>query len=142
MHKIIHLRLVFLFPVRGAHAPCTQEELSIFLQCILPYNRKFSRKFGTGGSCNRTLITDDVCNDFSDIVICANQKNITSSTCRPRIGVQIEDMLAISCKVTDFKELCSKAPALDVGRAAGASGVGISLRLLGAVIIVSLIAHM
>ncbi|XP_025102187.1 uncharacterized protein LOC112568889 isoform X2 [Pomacea canaliculata] len=136
---VVPVILVLILTVTGTQAQCTQEELYTLYQCILPYNTKFMLTFGTGGSCNRALISEDVCTDFTDIVVCANQKDI-SRTCRQYALGQIDQSMEIPCKIRDFEEVCKKAPAIDKGGCARASGI--SLGLLGAVIIVSLIVHM
>ncbi|XP_025101494.1 uncharacterized protein LOC112568409 [Pomacea canaliculata] len=138
---LVPVILVLIVAVTGTQAQCTDPELNTLFKCITPYNDKFNKTFGTGGSCNNTIIrvSADVCKDFASIVNCTNQLDVSRTSCRPHAVEQIDQHLFIPCKVNDFKQSCPNAPAIDVG---GASGVNISLWLLGVVIIVSLITHM
>ncbi|XP_025102188.1 uncharacterized protein LOC112568891 [Pomacea canaliculata] len=136
--------LVLILTVTGTQAQCTERELNTLFLCIVPYNDKFLQTIGTGDSCNRTLISEDLCNDFAAIVNCTNQKDVSRTTCRPHAVEQINPNMEIPCKIPDFENVCKKAPAIDKGgnTGGGASGVGILRGHLGVVIIVSLIAHM
>ncbi|XP_025103195.1 uncharacterized protein LOC112569588 isoform X2 [Pomacea canaliculata] len=115
---------------------CNATEVSAIETCISPYKAGLS-SFGTGGTCNRNLITQDVCNSYGNIVTCVNRASLSTTTCRPYMIPQMDAKLGISCKVSDFIETCTSAPKLNTG-----SGAASFLRSTGAsAILVAMATH-
>ncbi|PVD27188.1 hypothetical protein C0Q70_12342 [Pomacea canaliculata] len=94
---------------------CDLTELTAIRQCISPYSTNLISYFGRGGTCNRTLITQQGCSNYGNIVTCVNNASLSTTTCRPVMVSQMDNVLAISCKVNDFVGTCTSAPQLNEG---------------------------
>ncbi|KAK7089669.1 hypothetical protein V1264_024902 [Littorina saxatilis] len=99
---------------QGSEAGCTYQELSLLFTCIRPYNAQFFNAIGVDSStCDRDLITGDLCTSFTKIVTCVNSKQVSDVSCRPHAVGQINPRMAIPCKVEDFEAVCTSSPAIN-----------------------------
>nr|KAG5707293.1 hypothetical protein BaRGS_000067 [Batillaria attramentaria] len=101
--------------VVGAHSLCTTEELNTLFACIIPYNSEFFDAIGRGDTCDRSLITSQICVSFGKIVECVNSKDVSNTECRPSAVSQINSGMEIPCKIEDFVAVCNNAPVINTG---------------------------
>ncbi|XP_025101813.1 uncharacterized protein LOC112568635 [Pomacea canaliculata] len=85
------------------------------MECLSPHLLSFI-PLASGPFCNRKLITEDVCQNFATIVRCVNNIN-TSATCRRDVASKIKEQRSFACQLEDLQEVCTDAPALDIGEA-------------------------
>ncbi|XP_025102726.1 uncharacterized protein LOC112569217 [Pomacea canaliculata] len=116
---------------------CNTTELSTIRGCIVSYGTQFPSYFGTGGTCNHTLMTQEVCGKYGSIVTCVNGASLSTTTCRPYMVSRMDSELGIPCKVNDFAVTCTSAPKINEG-----SGGASYLRSTGVpVIFVAMVTH-
>ncbi|XP_025102606.1 uncharacterized protein LOC112569125 [Pomacea canaliculata] len=97
--------------VSSAEGLCKEQRSSAFSACITPYSMMFIR-LTRGSSCDRKHLLENSCEDFEHVVQCFNNLKVTR-TCRRQFFREISSDANFACKLTDFQEVCTDAPAFD-----------------------------
>ncbi|XP_025100973.1 uncharacterized protein LOC112568089 [Pomacea canaliculata] len=82
------------------------------ISCVSPYMGRLLPL--AGASCDKELISQDLCKDFKEIVDCVTRNNISSTCLEVGVSKQLKQF-GFGCTVSDFQEKCRNTSTTQAG---------------------------
>lgn len=109
---LLQLLVVLMFTAVGTQAECNQQETVQMISCVSPYMGRLLPL--AGASCDKELISQDLCKDFKEIVDCVTRNNISSTCLEVGVSKQLQQF-GFGCAVSDFQEKCLNTSTIQTG---------------------------